>query len=306
MCTRRMETEVSRYSGRTAASSSLKLASKDFDYTTQKIRVDPPMLDKDLLCSKSFHLICSPTRCVQVVKDILERRAKERVEMDGLIPQMPPVFVWEPVPTSCKPQELSKVYDALKYVDVVSPNLIELQALFGNHSDSNTVSTEEIARMSNTLLTSGFGNKPRAVVVRLGAKGCYVAQTFRHISMPAYHGNPRKMKGDKMKTRENNVIDPTGAGNAFLGGFCAGLFDSSKISGLTDFEAAAAYGSVAASFVVEQAGMPKRNYDERTEEELWNGEGAYDRLVEYVERLPARPPLTDAQLRKSLLFAENS
>lgn len=226
--------------------------------------------------------------------------------MDGLIPQMPPVFVWEPVPTSCKPQELSNVYDALKYVDVVSPNLIELQALFGNHSDSNTVSTEEIARMSNALLTSGFGNnKPRAVVVRLGAKGCYVAQTFRHISMPAYHGNPRKMNGDKMKTRENNVIDPTGAGNAFLGGFCAGLFDSSKISGLTDFEAAAAYGSVAASFVVEQAGMPKRNYDERTKEELWNGEGTYDRLVEYVERLPARPPLTDAQLRKSLLFAEN-
>lgn len=225
--------------------------------------------------------------------------------MGGLIPPMPPVFVWEPVPTSCKPQELSRVYEALKYVDVVSPNLVELQELFGNHIDSNTVSTEEIARMSNTLLTSGFGNKTCAVIVRLGAEGCYVAQTFRHISMPAYYGNRRKMNEDELKTRKNNVIDPTGAGNAFLGGFCAGLFDSSKISGLTDFEAAATYGSVAASFVVEQFGMPKKNYDERTQEELWNGEGAYERLVEYVERLPARSPLTDAELRKSSLFAEN-
>lgn len=302
MCTRRMETEVSRCDAPTAAASSLIPASKGFDYTTQKIQVDPLMLDKDLLCSKSFHLICSPTRCIRIVKDILKRIAEEREEFEGLVPPMAPVFVWEPVPTSCKPQELSKVYEALKYVDVVSPNLMELQALFGNYVDSNKASTEEIASMSNTLLTSGFGNKPSAVIVRLGAEGCFVAQTFRHISMPAYHGNSRRMDGDELKTRENNVVDPTGAGNAFLGGFCVGLFDNSKILGLTDFEVAASYGSVAASFVVEQVGMPKRSYDECTKAELWNGEGAYDRLVEFVKRLPARTPLTDAQLRKSSLF----
>ena len=302
MCTRRTETEVSRCDATTAAASSLIPASKDFDYTTQKIQVDPLMLDKDLLYSKSFHLICSPTRCIQVVNDILERLAQERKDIEVLVPQMAPVFVWEPVPTSCKPQELSKVYEALQYVDVVSPNLMELQALFGNHVDINKASTEEIARMSNSLLISGFGNKPCAVIVRLGAEGCYVAQTFRHISMPAYHGNSKSMNEDKLKTREKNVIDPTGAGNAFLGGFCVGLFADSKISGLTDFEAGASYGSVAASFVVEQVGMPKRNYDECTKEELWNGEGAYDRLVEYIKRLPARTPLTDAQLRKTSLF----
>lgn len=284
---------------------SLKMASKDFNYTTPKIQVDPPMLDKDLLCSKSFHLICNPTRCIQVVEEILQRRTQERKELGGLIPQISPVFVWEPVPTSCKPEEISKVYEALKYVDVISPNLVELQALFGDHIDSTTVSIEEIARMSNALLTSGFGNKTCAVIVRLGAEGCYVAQTFRHILMPAYHGNRMKMNVDKMKTKEYNVVDPTGAGNAFLGGFCAGLFDNSKISGLTDFEAAAAYGSVAASFVVEQVGMPKMSYDERTKEELWNGEGAYERIVEYIERLPARTPLTAAELRNSSLFVGN-
>lgn len=74
---------------------------------------------------------------------------------------------------------------------------------------------------------------------------------------------------------------------------------------MVDFEAAASYGSVAASFVVEQVGMPKRSYDECTKEELWNGEDAYDRLVEYVKRLPARIPLTDAQLQMSSLFGKN-
>lgn len=86
--------------------------------------------------------------------------------------------------------------------------------------------------------------------------------------MLAYHGNPRKTKEDKMKTMENNVIDLTGAGNACLGRFCAGLFDNSTIRGLTDFEAAAAYGSVAASSVVKKVCMPQRSYDERTKGEL--------------------------------------
>lgn len=102
------------------------------------------------------------------------------------------------------------------------------------------------------------------------------------------------------------MAGPTGAGNAFLGGFCAGLFDNSKILGLTDFEAATSYGSVAASFAVEQVGMPKRSYNGCTKKELWNGESAYDRLVEYVKRLPASTPLTDAQLGKSSLFEKKT
>lgn len=294
-----MKTDVRRYDATNAAAGSLLPASKCFDYSTQKIQVDSLMLDKDLLCLKSSHLICSPTRCFQIEKDFLKRIAEEREEFGGLVPQMAPIFVWEPVPTSCKPQELSEVYEALKYVDVVSPNLMELQALFGNPIDSNKASTEEIASMSNTFLTPGPGNKPCAVIVRPEAECCYVAQTLRHLSMLTYHGNSRKVNEDKLKTRENNVVDPTGAGNAFLGGFCVGLFDNSRIVGLTDFEAAASYGSVAASFAVEKVGMSKRSYDACTEAELWNGEGAYDRLVEYVKRLPAQTPLTDAQLRKS-------
>ncbi len=56
-----------------------------------------------------------------------------------------------------------------------------------------------------------------------------------------------------------NVIDPTGAGNAYCGGFLAGYVQTSDV--LT----AARYGAVAASFLVEQAGLPEINEQLRTQ-----------------------------------------
>jgi sugar/nucleoside kinase (ribokinase family) len=50
---------------------------------------------------------------------------------------------------------------------------------------------------------------------------------------------------------ETTVVDPTGAGNAFCGGFLAGWVQSGNL--LT----AGLYGAVAASFLVEQVGLPE-------------------------------------------------
>ena len=50
---------------------------------------------------------------------------------------------------------------------------------------------------------------------------------------------------------ETTVIDPTGAGNAFCGGFLAGWVQSN------DLRLAGLYGAVAASFLVEQVGLPE-------------------------------------------------
>lgn len=47
------------------------------------------------------------------------------------------------------------------------------------------------------------------------------------------------------------MIDPTGAGNAFLGGAAMGFLEHG------DFVKAAMYGSVAASFAVEVVGLPE-------------------------------------------------
>ena len=92
-----------------------------------------------------------------------------------------------------------------------------------------------------------------------------------------------------MKTSEdlaswnNMVVDPTGAGNAFLGGCAIGLLANGLSMNMSCFERAAVYGSVAASFAVEQVGMPKllQGKDGLGEEEQWNNEFVSERLKSY-------------------------
>ena len=72
----------------------------------------------------------------------------------------------------------------------------------------------------------------RAAVVKLGANGCIVVDAhaqFTHV--PAY---------------PSRTVDPTGAGDSFCGGFLVGLRET------RDLVRAALYGTVAASFVVEE------------------------------------------------------
>jgi len=56
---------------------------------------------------------------------------------------------------------------------------------------------------------------------------------------------------------ETAVVDPTGAGNAFCGGFLAGWVHRG------DLRLAGLYGAVAASFLVEQVGLPEPDPDLR-------------------------------------------
>jgi len=84
--------------------------------------------------------------------------------------------------------------------------------------------------------------------------------------MPAYHTDSKK------------VVDPTGAGNGFLGGLAVAL---ARGKGL---EEAAAWASVAASFAIEQVGMPKLGNDEKGVE-TWNGVYVDKRLKEFQKRL---------------------
>ena len=50
---------------------------------------------------------------------------------------------------------------------------------------------------------------------------------------------------------ETTVVDPTGAGNAYCGAFLAGWVTTG------DLRTAELYGAVAASFLVEQVGLPR-------------------------------------------------
>lgn len=101
------------------------------------------------------------------------------------------------------------------------------------------------------------------VALRLGSHGAliYQAATGDAQPIPAYDASP--------------VVDLTGAGNAFCGGFLAGWVLTE------DFGQAGLYGAVAASFLVEQVGLPPVRNDWR--------EAAGRRLARLKKSMASRP-----------------
>ena len=76
------------------------------------------------------------------------------------------------------------------------------------------------------------------------------------------------------------VVDVTGAGNAFLGGFAYGLKRHPYNSKVSQLETAALCGTVAASFAIEQVGVPK--VEEYSTGETWNGDVVEERYIRHV------------------------
>jgi len=251
---------------------------------TEKVRVDETMLDEAQLESKVFHMICTPERCINLVKGICHKRKHKNMafESDQGRGQSTnrPIFVWEPMEGSCQGENLDSFLEAMKYIDVFSPNAEEFAKLLGRNTD--TLSPQELEANCNHLLYAGFEDEPCAVVVRLGTRGAYVAQRLRHSHFPAYY-QPLGTTTITLPS-ENRIVDVTGGGNTFLGAFCVGLVDLARDSQLTEFESAAMLGNVAASFAIEQVGMPKLSVG-KDGTETWNGDRPADRLLKYETRL---------------------
>lgn len=215
---------------------------------------------------------------------------------------MKPIFLWEPMEGSCRPEERGSFYEALKYVDIFSPNEHEMASLFNDSKDTKPHARDykQFKRDCSTILALGFGNKPSALVVRMGGDGCVVATMTRTFQMPAYH---------TPETYDPQTFDVTGAGNTFMGGFAAGLVSHDELNtkGMTEFEVAAVYGQVASSFAIEQVGMPKLTHDEDGND-LWNGHSVEERLAAFRKRvlehpqIGVPPPLKEEVRRKQSLF----
>ncbi|KGO75768.1 PfkB [Penicillium italicum] len=238
---------------------------KNFKYTTPVLTVQESKLQGTaLLTSKVYHYLASPQDMKTWVLNILALREQEGI-------QDRPLIIWEPAPLSCKPENLEACLETAALVGVFSPNHLELAALFENSPVSSDRS--EIERLGSRFLASGVGPEGKgAVVIRAGENGCFVQS--RNISSqwlpPFYTAGMREEQAAK-------VVDPTGAGNAFLGGFAIGYLQSSG-----NILEAACYGSVAASFTLEQVGMPEKSNE--GDEELWNGTSVIRRLHQYRAR----------------------
>lgn len=182
--------------------------------------------------------------------------------------------MWEPAPPGCDRVNLQAHLQACKVVDVFSPNHLELGYLVGGR-EAQHLSFEKaiIEKLAKQFFDSGIGNTARGiVVVRSGEFGVLTLSATGPDWLPPFYDGPLSGK----------VMDPTGAGNAFLGGFTTALCESG------DPREASIYGSVAASFALEQFGIPQLSPGSHNSEELWNGTSVTARVKEFRDRLSTR------------------
>ena len=205
------------------------------------------------------------------IGSLLELRKASGIKMRALI-------VWEPRPQSCIPSNLDYFYEVISLVDVFSPNHVELGACFG-HSFLDRFDRRIVKDFAIKLLESGFANNLTcSIVIRAAEHGSLViSHAVEPIWLPAFY-EPIS-GGDGLSEPASKIVDPTGAGNAYLGGFAIGLLESS------DLVTAAKYGIVAASFALEHFGLPILSFDYADGKELWNGKVRRQRLEEYENRL---------------------
>jgi sugar/nucleoside kinase (ribokinase family) len=120
------------------------------------------------------------------------------------------------------------------WIDLFPEKLREVfglaQILLINHEEAEQVTGKsDIGAAATALLDAG----PEIVVIKQGADGAYLAQGDYRLSVPVYP--------------VDKVIDPTGAGDSFAGGFMAYL----SLHANPDFLDAVVFGSAMASFCVE-------------------------------------------------------
>jgi cytidine kinase len=128
---------------------------------------------------------------------------------------------FKPAEQKPEPQALSSM---LETADIFAPNTEEAVSLVGSG---------EPIELVQRLMRAGS----KLVALRMGSEGALIAHglTRQAVHVPAV---------------PVEVVDPVGAGNAFCGGFLAGWLETQ------DIRQAGLYGSVAASFLVEQVGVP--------------------------------------------------
>ncbi|MEW6405836.1 MAG: carbohydrate kinase family protein [Chloroflexota bacterium] len=130
----------------------------------------------------------------------------------------------DPAPSYMTPKMWRNLRVVLQGVTCFQPSEEELRALFWSE-------THDLWEMAKQI--SDYG--PRIVIVKRGQSGQYVydAAANRRYEVPAYPAR---------------LADPTGAGDAFAGGFLAGFIRTK------DPLQAALYGSVSASLKIEGSG----------------------------------------------------
>ncbi|KAI0450084.1 Ribokinase-like protein [Xylaria acuta] len=235
-----------------------------FEYVTPPLRPSAIQLGtSSLLFAASFHFLAVPEDLENQVSTLLRLR-----EEHGITER--PLIVWEPAPLGCDSVNLASHLKACALVDVFSPNRLELRYLVEGKSEPEVeFSPSSVEAQARRFVEAGIGpNGDGLAVIRSGEHGALtLSNNMQAEWFPAYYG-----KG------ANKVVDPTGAGNTFVGAFAVALQETN------DRKEASLRAAVAASFALEQFGPPKLTASPSSSGELWNGTDVFSRLRDFKTR----------------------
>ncbi|OCF71347.1 hypothetical protein I204_07974 [Kwoniella mangroviensis CBS 8886] len=218
-----------------------------------------------------IHVVCNTARAKLIVDEMRDIRENG---IDGIGRGWNGKLIWEPMPSSCVPSELDNILSLSRSFTVISPNLLELQSILGIPPTKSSIMehAEEAVQKFHQLLSQGMTDRSEfnvpAIIVRCGELGSYTFSDGWKGWVPAYYG----------EADQDKVVDPTGGGNSFLGGLLAGLLISQG-----DMKIASIYAATAASFTIEQRGLPTLTVHE--DGERWNDEDVWKRLRELAVRV---------------------
>lgn len=214
---------------------------KTFHYTNQPTPLSPASLPASMLRSKCFHVGPPAVFSTQIQELLVARQ--------GAGIQHRPFVVWEPSPSLCRSRGLVDAATQASYADVFSPNHVELAQLGAVDDLSEAHLTSDLLERLAARFLDAVAKPHLIIVIRVAERGCfYMTKGQAPQWIPAFHTNGER------------VVDTTGGGNAFLGGFAAAYMLRN------DVRQACISGTVAASFVIEQIGLPTRDGEE------WNSQ----------------------------------
>ncbi|OXG83439.1 hypothetical protein C349_03002 [Cryptococcus neoformans var. grubii Br795] len=177
-----------------------------------------------------------------------------------------PLIVWEP-----EDESLEVVTSIASHVDILGPNQNEALRLYSLLTDP-TFTDDDFKAVLTKICRSLAYLRPRiGAVIRAGHLGCCYASADPRGYRPEVKWVPAYWNKER-DGYEGKVVDSTGAGNAFMGGIAAALSEGKSL------DEAVRWGSVAASFAIEQNGLPQLT---KTSDgpELWNGQNPQERLT---------------------------
>ncbi|KAI0516902.1 Ribokinase-like protein [Xylaria bambusicola] len=192
------------------------------------------LVDTEYLGAKCFHFLADAKRFTGTLYDLDGMRGLSEFHGERRL------IIWEP-PDNPPCVEVVDYNYALSRADVFSPSHKELLAITDDAGASAKFRYKSIEKGARKCIKRGIGpRRSGIIVVRCGQYGCF-------------YMNGKNEKGwirPYYSHRHPKVEDITGSGSAFLGAFGVAYMETG------DMKMACVRGAVAASYALEQFGLP--------------------------------------------------